>query len=61
MLFIGVRQLSMNNYSWNKIVPTRRMVEWMKLELEGSNQKIGWMYQVGIRQFQLEHCDWAKR
>ena len=56
MLFIGVRQLSMNR--------------WIKLGLDNSNKNDGWMNQVGIRhykngwmnqvginQFQLKECD----
>ena len=37
------------------------MNEWIKLELDNSDYKNGWMNQVGIRQFQLKDCDWAKR
>ena len=28
----------------------------IELELDSSNEKIGWMNQVGIRHFQLEEC-----
>ena len=39
MLFIGARQLSINKLSWNQTIPTVRMDDRTKLELNISNQK----------------------
>ena len=57
MLNSGARQISMNTSTWNSIVPTRRMDDWIQLELDNSNSKNKLMHQVGIRQFQQEDCD----